>query len=81
MTMRKKQGEQLHAGGTGSLNCRRVNARVTRGLVARRSIVLFECSREFGHAVTCDALIKPIVQLVPGFHSFGQHVIFYHPTT
>ena len=80
MTMRKKQGE-LHAGGTGSLNCRRVNARVTRGLVARRSIVLFECSREFGHAVTCDALIKPIVQLVPGFHSFGQHVIFYHPTT
>jgi hypothetical protein len=78
--MRTKQGE-LHAGGTGSLNCRRVNARVTRGRVARRSIVLFECSREFGHAVTRDALIKPIVQLVPGFHSFGQHVIFYHPTT
>ena len=80
MTMRKKQGE-LHAGGAGSLNCRRVSARVTRGRVARRSIVLFECSREFGHAVTCDALIKPIVQLAPGFHGFGPHAIFHHPTT
>ena len=78
--MRTKQGE-LHASGAGSLNCRRVNARVTRGRVARRSIVLFECSREFGHAVTRDALIKPIVQLAPGFHGFGPHVICHHPTT
>ena len=62
------QGE-LHAGGAGSLNCRRLNARVTRGRVARPSIVLFECSREFGHAVTRDTLIKPIAQLAPGFNT------------